>query len=172
MSELFTGAFFYAMCSCEYLKVTGPRKTKILCLRNIRFFKGTQLVQHSNQNLHLADTVSITFEAQKRDTKNDTITQHHTSDPILCLIKTWAKIIKCILRYPSTLSITAVNTFLSPNGKLIQFTGQQLLKRLCLAAEAIGPDTLGFTLVQLGLHSTRSGQLWPCTYQGYLFSQL
>jgi hypothetical protein len=32
MSELFTGAFFFAMRSCKYLKVSGPRKTKIICL--------------------------------------------------------------------------------------------------------------------------------------------
>jgi hypothetical protein len=157
MSELFTGAFFFAMRSCEYLKVSGPRKTKTLCIRNIRFFKGHRLIPHDHRNLHSADTVSITFEAQKRDTKNDTITQHRTSDPTLCPVKIWAKIIKRLLKYPSTTPDTTVNTFLSPNGKFIQFTGQQLLKRLRLAAETFGADILGFTPDQLGLHSARSG---------------
>ena len=40
ISDLCTGAYFFAMRSCEYLAVTGPkRKTKRLRLRNIRFFK-------------------------------------------------------------------------------------------------------------------------------------
>ncbi len=90
MSELFTGAFFFAMRSCEYLKVSGTKKTKILCLRNIRFFKGTRLLNHTANNLHTADTISITFEEQKQDTKNDIITHHHTKDRVLCPVKIWA----------------------------------------------------------------------------------
>jgi hypothetical protein len=36
------------------------------------------------------------------------------------------------------------------------FTGQELLKRLHLAATLIGPDILGFNTDQIGLHSARS----------------
>jgi hypothetical protein len=42
LCELFTGAFFFAMHSCEYLQVTGQCKTKILVLRNVRFFIGNK----------------------------------------------------------------------------------------------------------------------------------
>jgi hypothetical protein len=69
LCELFIGAFFFAMRSCEYLKVQGPRKTKLLELRNIRFFQATSIIPHSSPSLSLADCVSITFEMQKRDTK-------------------------------------------------------------------------------------------------------
>jgi hypothetical protein len=34
MCELFVGAFFFAMRSCEYLKVQGYRKTKLLSIKN------------------------------------------------------------------------------------------------------------------------------------------
>jgi hypothetical protein len=37
------------------------------------------------------------------------------------------------------------------------FTGQELLKKLCLAGTSIGPDILGFTADQIELHSARSG---------------
>jgi hypothetical protein len=37
------------------------------------------------------------------------------------------------------------------------FSGQELLKRLRLAAKSIGPEVLGFSADQIGLHSARSG---------------
>jgi hypothetical protein len=61
------------------------------------------------------------------------------------------------MSYPSTTPDTPVNQFLLTNGKYTHFTGPQLLKRLRLAAAAIGSDNLGFTPDQIGLHSTRSG---------------
>jgi hypothetical protein len=48
LCELFIGAFFFAMRSFEYIKVQGPQKTKLLTIKNIRFFKGNRLVPHSN----------------------------------------------------------------------------------------------------------------------------
>jgi len=39
MSELLMGAFFFAMCSCEYSSVTGKWCTKLLTLSSIRFFQ-------------------------------------------------------------------------------------------------------------------------------------
>jgi len=72
MSELFTGAFFFAMRSCEYLKVPGKWRTKLLSLKNIRFFKGRREINHSDEKLSKAGSVSITFELQKRGTKFDT----------------------------------------------------------------------------------------------------
>jgi hypothetical protein len=46
MFQLFTRAFFFAMRSCEYLKVSGARRTRILTRKNIRFFKGRRELQH------------------------------------------------------------------------------------------------------------------------------
>jgi hypothetical protein len=43
------------------------------------------------------------------------------------------------------------------NKKLHQITGNQLLKQLCRAAQALGHETLGFKPEQIGLHSARSG---------------
>jgi hypothetical protein len=50
-----------------------------------------------------------------------------------------------------------VNTFISNDNKQHLFTGQELLKRLRQAAKSLGPDVLGFTPDQIGLHSARSG---------------
>jgi hypothetical protein len=84
MSELFTGAFFFAMRSYKYLKVSGKRQTKIIELQNIRFFKGRREIDHTNTHLNKADSVSITFELQKRDTKSDTVTHHRSNDKKIC----------------------------------------------------------------------------------------
>jgi hypothetical protein len=130
LCELFIGAFFFAMRSCKYIKVSGTRKTKLLSLKNIRFFKGKKLLQHNDKFLHLADTVSITFELQKRDTKNDTITHHRTSDPLLCPVKIWSRTVKRINSYPNSNQDTTVNTFMKQDGSIIHFTGTTLLNRL------------------------------------------
>jgi hypothetical protein len=157
LCELFIGAFFFAMRSCEYLKVSGPRKTKILSVKNIRFYQGRQLLSHNDPLLHLAECVSITFELQKKESKNDIITQFRSVDPVLCPVKIWTKVIRRITSYHNTNTDTTVNAFLLSNNKLHFFTGTELLKKLRLAATSIGPDTLGFSADQIGLHSARSG---------------
>jgi len=145
------------MRSCEYVKVQGVRKTKLLELRNIRFFRGNTLIPHSSSSLSSADSMSITFEFQKRDTKNDTITQHRSGDKLLCPVKVWASIIKRIRSYKNSTSSTTVNTFQFPDGKTHNFSGPELLKRLRFATTSIGSDSLGFTAKEVGLHSARSG---------------
>jgi hypothetical protein len=37
------------------------------------------------------------------------------------------------------------------------FTGTKLLKRLRLMVTVLGPDSLGYTASEIGLHSARSG---------------
>jgi hypothetical protein len=157
LCELFIGAFFFAMRSCEYVQVSGPRKTKLLTIKNINFYRGKRQLHHTDPTLHLADCVSITFEQQKRDTKNDIITQHHSTDALLCPVKIWSKIIRRLITYPNSSPDTPINTYLHSNSTSHRFTGLELLKRIRLAASTLGPEKLGFTPDQLGLHSARSG---------------
>jgi hypothetical protein len=130
MCDLFTGAFFFAMRSCEYLKVSGKRRTKIIELGNIRFFKGRRELTHSDKNLKNADSVSITFELQKRDKKSDTVTHHRSNDKIICPVIIWANIVQRIRSYPSSNNKTPVNTYTDEKGNSYQITGPQLLKQL------------------------------------------
>ncbi len=37
LCELFIGALFFAMCSCEYIQVSGSWKTKLLTIKSIQF---------------------------------------------------------------------------------------------------------------------------------------
>jgi hypothetical protein len=63
ISQLTIGAFFFACRSCEYLKVPkqDQHQTKQLTLGNIAFSKDGNVILHSNPNLHLADSVALTF---------------------------------------------------------------------------------------------------------------
>jgi hypothetical protein len=74
------------MQSCEYLQVHSDRKTELLWVHDIRFFRNNADITSSTFNLHLADLICITFRQQKDGVKNETITMSRTHDPILCPI--------------------------------------------------------------------------------------
>jgi hypothetical protein len=88
MGELLTGALFFAMRSCEYTTtstVDGPKKTKIVTCKNVRFYKHSSEclleIRQTNplSSLLGADCVSITFVSQKNGEKDLTITQYNTN---------------------------------------------------------------------------------------------
>jgi hypothetical protein len=119
MAHLCIGALFFAMRSCEYTLVKGTRHTKTLTLGDIRFFRGRHPMEFHDPDLHLADTVSWTFHYQKRDQRDDTITQHRTLDPLLCPIKAWTYTVRRLLRLPGTTLTTTVDTFRTPSQDIL-----------------------------------------------------
>lgn len=144
------------MRSCEYLTITGTRKTKRLCLRNIRFFRGGREIKHTDKTLPSSDYISITFEDQKNGDKNDTITMQCAYDLVLCPVRAWAKIVQRISSYPSATPDTYVNAFYT-NGKLHYVKNTDMAKALRAAAASIGESRLGFKPSDIGTHSIRSG---------------
>ena len=87
-AQLTTLGIFFAMQSCKYLKVhqSEQRRTDIIRLRNIRFFRNGEQLDHNSLEIEYSDCVSITFERQKKDKKMDTITQMASRDGTLCPI--------------------------------------------------------------------------------------
>jgi len=161
-SQLITGAFFFAMRSCEYSKTTSPKDsgtTKLLTIGNIRFFKARKLIAHSDLNLNKADIVSITFESQKNKEKFQTISMHKVSysQTALCPVRSWAEIVQRIRKYPSSKDSMTVNTYISHTGKLSYISSTQIRTRLQAAAATIGSNELGFKVSEIGCHSLRSG---------------
>jgi hypothetical protein len=63
-AQLTTIGTFFVMRSCEYLKIQATKqcRTKIVRLRNIRFFAGTKQLEHNHPQLEFADCIAITFE--------------------------------------------------------------------------------------------------------------
>ena len=95
-----------------YLLVSKSIKgrTDFLRLGNIRFFKYWNLLQHGNPQCEFADCVSITFESQKKDERNDTVTQKGTDHAFLSPVKIWYAIVKRIRGYPGINDDTPVST--------------------------------------------------------------
>jgi hypothetical protein len=113
VSQLTVGAFFFAMRSCEYCKVPNSteRRTKLLTLKNVRFFRHRRALHHSDPALHLADSTSITFEYQKNDERDVTITMHRTGDSTLCPVTAWASIVRRVRALPGTDDLSPVCTY-------------------------------------------------------------
>ena len=162
ISKLCIGATFFAMRSCEYSKtclLEESKRTKIIRLRNLRFFFNNREIPHSSPFLHRANYLCITFEFQKSDERHESVGMHNTKDPILCPVKAWAYTVRRILAYPNTTPDSTVNTFLSPSSKAppTQISSTSIRNTLRSTVRAIGKDTLGFTADDIGTHSLRSG---------------
>jgi hypothetical protein len=155
--QLARGAFFFAMRSCEYLTITGGRRTKRLRLGNLQFLWNKRTVQLDDPFLALCDTISITFEFQKNEERDKTVVMHCSGDPLLCPIRAWAAVIMCILSYPGTSATTYLNAYLTTGGNFGYLTGDQVCARLRLAAGCIGADRLDFNSEEIGTHSICSG---------------
>jgi hypothetical protein len=157
LCNLFIGAFFFAMRSCEYVQVYGPRRTKLLSIKSIKFYKGRRIISILEPGFDRASSVSITFELQKKDAKGDIITQHATGDQLLCPVKTWIRIISRIMKSDKSSQESTVNFFAHQDSAIHYFSGKDLLNRIRLAAATLGEEELGFHPNSIGLHSARSG---------------
>ena len=151
--QLACGAFFFGIRSCEYLTVTGKRKTKRLKVKNIRFLKNCIEVKNKKSPLlKYADSIAVTFEFQKNRQKNVTVSQPHSGKEI-CPVIIWAQIVQRILSYNESSEDTAVNAILI--GKKISYikSGEILnhIKHMINNMEG-----LGFTGDEVGTHSIRS----------------
>jgi hypothetical protein len=158
INQLVHGAFFFAMRSCEYLKVPASetRRTKLLLLRNLRFFRARIQLLHCDPTLHLADSISITFEFQKNDDRDAIITMHRTGDAVLCPVIAWSSIVKRVRALPGTSDDSPVCTYQHADGSIGLVTSKQTLLRIRDRVTAIGKDVLGFSAWEVGTHSIRS----------------
>ena len=158
------GALFFCMRSCEYVKVPDQhdKKTKLLCLRNIRFFVDDKETKYNDKWFSKANTVSITFEDQKNGNKMETISLHETGDKLICPVKFWSLTILRIRSYNNVNDDTPVSVF-QVNGQLKHITNTHIIDMLRSTADKMGKDKLGFKSLDIGTHSIRSGG--AMTYQ-------
>lgn len=111
IGKLTTLAIFFAMQSCEYLKVTQAKKqrTEILRLHNLQFFKDSKLVEHNNPQLEFSDCVTIAFEMQKKDEKNNSVTQMASGEIYMCPVWMTAAIVCRIRSYKKSNDNTPIS---------------------------------------------------------------
>lgn len=108
------------------------------------------------------------FQATEMRYENGIMTRHKSNDTLLCLVRTWCKIVHCIKKNPDSTKDTTMNAFMTYDNKVHAFTGTELLKQCGKAAKSIGSDVLGFSLEQFGLHSARSGAAMAMYLSGVL----
>ena len=153
---LATGALFYGMRSCEYLKVRNAhqKQTRLLRIENFKFFIKNRRLDNQKDNLMRADFLAITFVSQKNGEKFQSIIQHK-SNRTLCPIKAWGELINTILSYENTNEHTEINYFISNNGPAF-ISAEDLIIQLRAACKTIGTQKLGFTPDRVGTHSIRT----------------
>ena len=155
-AQLIIGAFFFACRSCEYLKVSRPGRTKQLKIRNIQFARNGTIIPNTSPSLNEADCVSITFEMQKNDMKNETVMQWATNDPIMCPVGAWSGIVSRILSYKGTSEETHVSAVWRKK-KLEYIDASTIITALQVAVKAYGETALRIESHEIGTHSLRSG---------------
>ena len=140
----------------------GP--SKLLRLRNIQFYRGRRRMCHNDRSLLSADSVSVTFEFQKNDERDVTITQHCTHDATLCPVRAWAALVKRVLGHPSTNSDTPVNAFVV-NGELKHIPATRMVDKIRASATVIGwRGRPGLAAIPLNSDHTpfAAEQQWQC----------
>ena len=145
------------MRSCKYLCANiaeEKRRTKTLRIRNLCFFKKGHRLVHSDRNLSLAGTITLTLEFQKSYERHESVTIHRSVNFTLFPFQAWAAIVHQILGYPGTNADTNINTiFLA--GKLNTINSSTVRKKLRSAAKKVGKYILGFHPDNIGTHSIR-----------------
>ena len=114
-------------------------------------------MKHSNPYLEHSDCVSITFEWQKKDERNDTVTQRATRDAPFSPVWIWAALVKRIWSYPGASDDTPVSVIWK-DGRIQHVTSEIMINALRAAVIAIGEDALDFKYLD------DREQRWPCTW--------
>ena len=147
-------AFFFAMRSCEYLKTTGDRRTNPLRMEHLVFQKNNKIVSHDDPDLELADNVTITFEYQKRDMRNDTVTQSRSGKPLICPVRAAAAVVQRILAMGGKPS-THLYQYADKKGKWKCMTAKKAVEHLQNFVATID-ESYGLPKKSVGTHSIRS----------------
>jgi hypothetical protein len=120
--------FFFAMRSCESLRVQGnewrtkPIMKKISC-------SSRQGEQHDYFCLETADSVTVTFEYQKRDDRDDQAIQCATEHPLICPVKITERIIRRLNAMRTSVE-TPIYTFVRMFGRWGDFDSHSALTLL------------------------------------------
>ena len=114
--------------------------------------------------------MAITFEFQKKDERNDTVTQKATDHESLSPVKIWHEIVKRIRGYNGADDNTPVSAVWR-NGRMQQISLQEMVVSLRAAIEAIGEEKIGFKSSEIGTHSLSSGAAMAMFSTTSLFTQ-
>ena len=133
----------------------GDRKTKLLRVKNIRFFHDTKELSRNHPQLtSIATIVQLTFEFQKNREKFQSVTMHSLDDDF-CPVKIWATIVQRILSYPKG-SINSPVNLVRSHRNYEYITSRKIRQALRHTVKSIGENKLGIKADSVGTHSIRS----------------
>ncbi len=126
-------AFFFCMRSCEYSDMTREKNKNTLCQS---FHNKNKLIQNESPNIFKASSVSLTFEGQEKDTRDDTNTHQKANDKqgdkIMCPVRAAAELMSNL--YKSKLPKNKIpdlklNSIIK-QGKVSSITSTMVLDRI------------------------------------------
>jgi hypothetical protein len=162
-NQLFLLAFFFAMRSCEYLRIADSRqkrRTRPIRRTDFAFWKNHRLVSLDDPTISEADSVSITFHFQKTELRDETVTQSSTGHPIFCPVKVAAAIItrlNDLVHSKKAATDCEIYYFIKSNGSISTLdnkAARALLRHFCKFEVDLAP--LGIHPDEIGLHTPRS----------------
>ena len=178
IGQLVTGAFFFAMRSCEYSEASGSRRTKTVQIDNIVFRLGGEPITSTHESvLAKADTVSVTYRTQKNGDRGVTVTQHRTKaqpETGLCHVRALAELVSRVSAYDLDATywkevvmrpMNPVVTF-DTGTRVTTITAGEVLRHLRAAAIQYEEARLGFPASRIGTHSPRAGAAMAMSLAG------
>jgi hypothetical protein len=156
--QLILQSFFFAMRSCEGFKVPRSEERRTLPLRrkDFKFLRNNKIVPHTSPFLHLADSVSVTFPYQKKDVKDDVVSQMNNRHPRLNPVVIAAGIVRRILAFSDN-EETPIYKYQRQDGKIgdVESGGARHFLRSFIR-DFIDYKALGIILEDVGMHSIRT----------------
>jgi hypothetical protein len=167
--QLLTHMAFFAMRSCEYLRTSGTRRTQPIRMNDITFRdRFNRTIKHDNPDLETkVEWVSLTFRFQKRDIRDDTITQSRSGHRVFCPVLACAAIVRDMLR-DGNKPTDCVYRFLHENGTFADLHSKMALLMLRQSLCTINSEALNIKPEECGLHSLRSSAAMAMYLNGIL----
>ena len=94
------------------------------------FFQGTRILDNFKDSLFQADSILITFEFQKNQEHQETVTQERSTDLDLCPVWSAPSIIMYIVRMPGASADTSINAFRDNSGKTVLISSAVVVSTL------------------------------------------
>jgi hypothetical protein len=138
------------------LKVSGNRRTEPIRQCDIVFRdQFNRIVPHSDPNLHRAESVSITFRFQKREIRDDTITQSRSENRVFCPVLACASIVRAMIA-DKCKPTDCVYRLRLDNGTMTSLASKTALLMLRQSLRDIDSEAVNIRPEECGLHSLRS----------------
>ena len=113
-------------------------------------------MSHENNDMHIANSVSITFVMTKNGERMErTTNEKKTGDRILNPIKRCAVIVRRLRLHPKSMNSKKMYSHATATNDLVSFPQTQVLQCMCQVASLI-EDKLSLSKNEIGAHSIRT----------------